>query len=300
MSAYDAIDSVARAAELGLAARKKIAGFKALLEGLRAEAKGLSPHALAGRVLEVTGYRDLLIKDDTAESDARLGNLEEMVGSIADYEQELGGEQEATLSGYLERVSLVNATDALEGTATVSLMTVHSAKGLEFRSVFITGMEEEIFPYSRVSHEEPEEIDEERRLAYVAITRARERLYIIHAGTRTLFGKTRYSSPSRFLRDLPEDTVTREGSAWAAAPYATPYQTPRAASLPVGTRVVERDAEDSQVGEGVAVRPGSRVYHKQFGEGVVERVEFGSAPTVVAKFKEHGTRRIHAKFLEYE
>src|SRR5450432_2848735 len=300
MSAYDAIDSVARAAELGSAARKKIAGFKALLEGLREEAKGLSPHALAGRVLEVTGYRDLLIKDDTAESDARLGNLEEMVGSIADYEQELGSEEEATLSGYLERVSLVNATDALEGLPTVSMMTVHSAKGLEIRSVFIAGMEEEIFPYSRVSHEEPEEVDEERRLAYVAITRARERLYIVHAGMRTLFGKTRYSSPSRFLRDLPEGTFVKEGSAWAAAPYAQPYSAPRAASLAVGTRVVERQPEDDQSGEGVQVRPGSRVYHKQFGEGVVERVEFGSAPTVVAKFKEHGTRRIHAKFLEYE
>jgi len=124
-------------------------------------------------VLEATGYRDILVKDDTAESDARLGNLEEMVGSIKEYEEELaqsGREEEATLEGYLERVSLVNATDALENTPTVSLMTVHSAKGLEFRSVFLTGMEEEIFPYSRVSHEEPEEIDEERRLAYVAIT----------------------------------------------------------------------------------------------------------------------------------
>jgi ATP-dependent exoDNAse (exonuclease V) beta subunit len=163
-----------------------------------------------------------------------------MVGSIADYERELGGEEEATLSGYLERVSLVNATDALDGLATVSLMTVHSAKGLEFRSVFITGMEEEIFPYSRVSHEEPEEIDEERRLAYVAITRARERLFIVHAGMRTLFGKTRYSSPSRFLRDLPDDTISREGTGWAATPYATPYTSQRATSLPVGTRVVER------------------------------------------------------------
>src|SRR6478735_8800994 len=300
MSAYDAIDHVSRDQELGSAGRKKIAAFKALLEGLRAEAGKLSPHALAGRVLEATGYRDLLVKDDTAESDARLGNLEEMVGSIADYERELGGEEEASLAGYLERVSLVNATDALEGGATVSLMTVHSAKGLEFRSVFITGMEEEIFPYSRVSHEEPEEIDEERRLAYVAITRARERLWIVHAGMRTLFGKTRYSSPSRFLRNLPEDTVQREGSGWSSAPYSTPYQAPRAVSLPVGTRVIERDADDSQVGEGVQVRPGSIVRHKQFGEGIVEKVEFGSMPTVVAKFKDHGTRRIHAKFLEYE
>ena len=258
------------------------------------------------RVLEATGYRDLLVKDDTAESDARLGNLEEMVGSIAEYERELGSEEEASLSGYLERVSLVNATDALEGVATVSMMTVHSAKGLEFRSVFITGMEEEIFPYSRVSHEEPEEIDEERRLAYVAITRARERLWIVHAGMRTLFGKTRYSSPSRFLRNLPEDTVLREGSGWSSAPYSTPYQAPRAATraapapLPVGTRVIEREADDSQVGEGIQVRPGSIVRHKQFGEGVVEKVEFGMTPTVVAKFKDHGVRRIHAKFLEYE
>jgi len=300
MSAYDAIDHVAREQELGSAGRKKLAAFKAIIEGLRDEAKTLSPHALAGRVLEVTGYRDLLVKDDTAESDARLGNLEEMVGSIADYERELGGEEEATLAGYLERVSLVNATDALEGGATVSLMTVHSAKGLEFRSVFITGMEEEIFPYSRVSHEEPEEIDEERRLAYVAITRARERLWIVHSGMRTLFGKTRYSSPSRFLRNLPEDTVLREGSGWSSAPYSTPYQAPRAVSLPPGTRVVEREADDSQVGEGIQVRPGSIVRHKQFGEGIVEKVEFGMTPTVVAKFKDHGTRRIHAKFLEYE
>ncbi|MET0791094.1 MAG: UvrD-helicase domain-containing protein [Polyangiaceae bacterium] len=301
LSAYDAVDAVVRASELGSAARKKLAAFKARMEGLREEAKGLSPHALAGRVLEVTGYRDVLIKDDNAESDARLGNLEEMVGSIADYERELGGDEEATLSGYLERVSLVNATDALEGLPTVSMMTVHSAKGLEFRSVFIAGMEEEIFPYSRVSHEEPEEVDEERRLAYVAITRARERLYIVHAGMRTLFGKTRYSSPSRFLRDLPADTFVKEGTGWAQAPYATPYQAPRAASIPVGTRVVERDDySGSDVGEGVQVRPGSVVRHAQFGEGIVERVEFGSAPTVVAKFKDFGVRRIHAKFLEYE
>jgi len=92
----------------------------------------------------------------------------------------------------------------------------------------------------------------------------------------------------------------REGTAWATAPYSTPYQAPRAVSLPVGTRIVEREADDSQLGDGVQVRIGSVVRHKQFGEGIVEKVEFGSMPTVVAKFKNHGTRRIHAKFLEYE
>jgi DNA helicase-2/ATP-dependent DNA helicase PcrA len=165
-------------------------------------------------------------------------------------------------------------------------------------------MEEEIFPYQRQGHDEPEEIDEERRLAYVAITRAREHLYILHAGMRTLFGKTRYSSPSRFLRDLPEETVVREGTAWSAAPYATPYPqsgySPASkTALPVGTRIVER--EDAHPDEpGIEVRPGSRVFHKTFGEGVVERVEFGNAPTVVANFKLVGTKRILAKFLEYE
>lgn len=307
MSAYDMIDGVARSAELGVAARKKLGAFKAMMEGLRTEAAKLTPHALANRVLEVSGYRDLLINADTAESDARLGNLEEMVGSIADYERELTGDEEATLSGYLERVSLVNATDVLEGAPTISLMTVHSAKGLEFRSVFITGMEEEIFPYSRVTHEEPEEVDEERRLAYVAITRARERLYIIHAAMRTLFGKTRYSSPSRFLRDLPPDTFVKEGTGFAPQAYSSSYGTsqrstsiaPRAA-LPVGTRVVEREPDYTDMGEGIQVRPGSRVFHAQFGEGIVERVDGGSMPTVTAKFGKHGLRRIHAKFLEYD
>jgi hypothetical protein len=116
-----------------------------------------------------------------------------------------------------------------------------------------------------------------------------------------LFGKTRYSSPSRFLRDLPADTFVKEGTGWAQTPYSTPYQAPRAASIPVGTRVVERDEySGSDVGEGIQVRPGSVVRHAQFGEGIVERVEFGNAPTVVAKFKDFGVRRIHAKFLEYE
>jgi DNA helicase-2/ATP-dependent DNA helicase PcrA len=194
---------------------------------------------------------------------------------------------------------LINATDTLTDAPKVSMMTVHMAKGLEFRSVFLTGMEEEIFPYQRMGHDEPEEIDEERRLAYVAITRARERLFILHAGMRTLFGKTRYSSPSRFLRDLPEETVVREGTAWSTPPYATPYgQSAGRAALPVGTRVVEREHEPD-LDTGVEVRPGSRVFHKIFGEGVVERVEFGNKPTVIAKFKE-GTKRVLASFLQFE
>ncbi len=210
--AFDAIVQAQR--ELGTAASKKLGAFRALIEGMQLEAKRLSPSELCGHILEVTGYRELLRKEDSAESDARLGNLEELVGSIQDYEEEASEHDETpTLSGYLERVSLVAAIDSQKNGPMVSLMTVHSAKGLEFDAVFLTGMEQEMFPYRGIASGEDEELEEERRLAYVAITRARRRLTITYAGSRTLFGQTRYLDRSQFLDDLPEDAIKLEGSA---------------------------------------------------------------------------------------
>jgi DNA helicase-2/ATP-dependent DNA helicase PcrA len=318
LSVYEAIPHAILGGELGTAAQKKLGAFRSLIETLRESGTRLPPSDIAARVLESTGYRDMLHDADSAEADARLGNLEELVGSIREYEQEIeeAGEQ-PSLEGYLERVSLIAAVDALADTPTVSLMTVHSAKGLEFRSVFLTGMEQEIFPYRGIDRDEPEELDEERRLAYVAITRARQRLYITYAGMRTLFGQTRYLARSQFLDDLPESVVSLEGS---AAPRVSPYgrdpsqlfyapsgYAPRAgaarqpvrAPLARGTRVVERD-EHVSAADGAGPRPGSRVWHRQFGEGVVERVEFGIKPTIVASFPDYGTRRILAQYLEFE
>ena len=125
---------------------------------------------------------------------------------------------------------------------------------------------------------------------------------------RTLFGKTRYSSPSRFLRDLPEDTFVKEGTGFApqASSSYSGYGSQRNTSIaprssnPIGTRIVEREPDYSEMGEGIQVRPGSKVFHAQFGEGIVERVDGGNMPTVTAKFGKHGIRRIHAKFLEYD
>ncbi|HYP87989.1 MAG TPA: UvrD-helicase domain-containing protein, partial [Polyangiaceae bacterium] len=213
--AFDAISQAQR--ELGTAAAKKLGVFKTLVEGFQDEAKRLSPSELCGHILEVTGYRELLRKEDTAESDARLGNLEELVGSLKDYEDEASSDgQTPSLSGYLERVSLVAAIDAQKSGAQVSLMTVHSAKGLEFDAVFLTGMEQEMFPYRGIASGEDEELEEERRLAYVAITRARHRLTITYAGSRTLFGQTRYLERSQFLEDLPKEAIKHEGSLRAA------------------------------------------------------------------------------------
>jgi len=330
VSAFDAIDQAQR--ELGTAASKKLGAFKALIQGFQGEAKRLSPSELAGHILEVTGYRELLRKEDTAESDARLGNLEELVGSLQDYETETVDET-PTLSGYLERVSLVAAIDAQKSGPQISLMTVHSAKGLEFDAVFLTGMEQEMFPYRGIASGEDEELEEERRLAYVAITRARRRLTITYAGSRTLFGQTRYLERSQFLEDLPKDAVKFEGSARAArsaggsagARYGAGYvggYSPggyRSRSgddfvgqrytgtsigksrspLSPGSRVVERDEYSQEgSGEGLAVRPGSHVRHPRFGEGIVQSVEGGMKPTVVASFPGVGEKRILLEFLE--
>jgi DNA helicase II / ATP-dependent DNA helicase PcrA len=328
--AFEAISQAQR--ELGTAAAKKLGAFKILIEGFQAEAKRLSPSELAGHILEVTGYRALLRKEDSAESDARLGNLEELVGSLQDYETETIDET-PSLSGYLERVSLVAAIDSQKGGPLVSLMTVHSAKGLEFDAVFLTGMEQEMFPYRGIASGEDEELEEERRLAYVAITRARRRLTITYAGSRTLFGQTRYLERSQFLDDLPKDAIKLEGSARAArsaggnagARYGSGYVggyspggyrsrsgddfagqrytgTGIAKSTPPlapGSRVIERDEYSQEPsGDGQAVRPGSHVRHTRFGEGVVRSVEGGMTPSVVANFPGFGEKRILLKFLE--
>jgi DNA helicase II / ATP-dependent DNA helicase PcrA len=198
-------------------------------------------------------------------------------------------------------VSLVSAIDTMKDQPKVCLMTVHSAKGLEFETVLLTGMEEEVFPYRGVESNVLEELDEERRLAYVAVTRARRRLFVIHAWMRTLFGQTRYLAPSRFLADLPDEVVRKEGGltrgiggSQAGAPQR---ETPR---LRPGERIVDSDAfDDVGSDEGSGVRPGDRVRHARFGRGIVESVEqSGSEPTIVARFPGYGTRRIRAGFLE--
>jgi DNA helicase-2/ATP-dependent DNA helicase PcrA len=321
-SASEALSALTQTDELGAAAKKKLSAFRDLLAELSGLASEVSASVLAQRVLDATGYVATLKAEDSAEADARLGNLEELVGAILDYEKDAEERgEEATLAGYLERVSLIANADTRSDGKMVSLMTVHSAKGLEFDSVFLTGMEETIFPYKGVDQnhgESEEELDEERRLAYVAITRARRRLAITHASTRLLFGRTHYLEASRFLDDLPANVVAREGKPKAPAASSSGYRYPgsygggygsasgyarRSAppsrpALAPGARVVERD-EAAYVEDGL-VRSGTRVRHKQFGRGIVETVEQGASPTIVAHFEEVGRKRVKAEFLEFE
>jgi DNA helicase II / ATP-dependent DNA helicase PcrA len=308
-SAFDAIEAAAKTEAIRAGARKRLLAFKALVDDLRREAATASVHDLAERVLDATGFRKTLEREDTAESDARLENLAELLGSIREFEADAEQAGQApTLSAYLERVSLVSDIDSVSQARGVTLMTVHGAKGLEFTTVLLTGMEEETFPYKGADGTSPEELDEERRLAYVAITRARERLYVSHVGMRTLFGRTRYAIGSRFLDDLPEAGVLRTRAARARA-ASVPFQgrrsfdgpgvpAPRPAAEESSERRIDYEAFDDLAYELRAnLGPGSRVYHQRFGEGIVRRVENGNAPAVVASFPGFGERKVLMEYL---
>ncbi|MCU0689971.1 MAG: UvrD-helicase domain-containing protein [Polyangiaceae bacterium] len=286
---------------LGPPARNRVSAVATLLAHLRTEAAALSPRSLAERVLEVTGYATSLSQDNTAEADARLGNLQELLGSLEEYEAEAsaGGEQ-PSLSGYLERVSLVSDVDQLKEESHVSMMTVHAAKGLEFSMVLLTGAEEDLFPYrSNSMAGDPSQLEEERRLAYVAFTRARHHLVVTYAGSRMIFGSTRYARPSRFLSDIPTEIVNRilspalaslqQAASHIACASPTTRHTARQPTLPPparapGERFIDHDLVDELPTDELQLLPGARVVHSRFGEGQVHAVQTSSSPPVVDVF----------------
>jgi ATP-dependent DNA helicase UvrD/PcrA len=177
----------------------------------------VGPGEVLQTALERSGYLAELEAEDTVESAGRLENLGELVGSAREFTR---------IDEFLEQVSLVADTDEISDDDQVVLMTLHSAKGLEFPVVFLIGAEEGVFPHSRALTE-PDELEEERRLAYVGITRARERLYVTHAWSRSLFGSTQYNAPSRFLEEIPTELVESHGNVTGRSAYGRQSLRPR-------------------------------------------------------------------------
>jgi DNA helicase-2/ATP-dependent DNA helicase PcrA len=307
-------------------ARKRLLSVRDLLAGLATKLGSLMPSQMLAEVLETTGFLSALRADDTAESEARVENLRELVTSVQGYELEAEAAGEgATLEGYLERVTLVSDADGLKDASRLTLMTVHGAKGLEFELVVLTGMEEDMFPYRGTSSREDRDLEEERRLAYVAITRARSRLVMTHAGTRQIFGSTRFGKPSQFLAQIPKDSAVQKATraSRAAAPRfidrSEPYERgpreewrhPFGGASPAGGRVTpsgftpgERFVDSEFFEDGGAsddsslpIRRGSRVIHEQFGEGEVREVVSANEPKVVVHFRVWGEKKILARFL---
>ena len=261
---------------LGAAAIKCVGRFTELVEGLRAEFESSPVAPLLTALLERSGYLDALRAERTIEAEGRIENLEELVGVAAEFDanRQVEGDVDLTpLEEFLQAISLYTDSDDLErGEAKVTLMTLHNAKGLEYRAVFIIGCEEGVFPHSRSLEEGNEE--EERRLCYVGITRARERLWMTHARSRRTFGNREVGIPSRFLSELPDDLVEREGSddqamtGWA-----------------LGSGSPERPGGTARADFGT----GDDVIHASFGEGIVTAVEPGGV--IVVRFAGDGAER---------
>ncbi|HVH45645.1 MAG TPA: UvrD-helicase domain-containing protein [Labilithrix sp.] len=248
LSLFEALGKLEDFAEdLGSAAKKRLGQFRELMSLLTAEAKDRPAAEVLRILLAKSGYKKALEEEDTAEAEGRLENLAELEGSMSDYEIEAEARGEVpTLEGFLERVSLVSDTDNLGDVEKVTLMTVHGAKGLEFELVLLTGMEEDMFPYRNQEPRSPEEMEEERRLAYVAITRARHHLIVTHGRQRQIFGTTRLGVPSRFIGDLPPNVIEHletaaaraagGGGRWIDRGSAEPSRSPRPSTAPSSWR----------------------------------------------------------------
>ena len=230
-----------------------------LLDELRFSRDVLGPAALLEAVADRTGYLAELVSEHTVESAGRIENIEELIGAAREVED---------LDAFLEQVSLVADADEVDGDSSkVTLMTLHTAKGLEYPVVFIVGMEDGVFPHLR-SLGEPDEMEEERRLAYVGITRARERLYLSNAWCRSLWGQTQYNPPSRFLNEIPDTLVRMEDGGRV--------QGSRRSDLSGRDRIVESAMRRAKTGpvhgtgaESLGLRVGESVVHAKWGEGVV-------------------------------
>jgi len=259
----DALDHAEDAGLSGKALRGA-AALRDLLAELAQLAETLAPGDLVDAVAHRTGYVAELEAERTHEADGRIENIFELAGVAAEYED---------LSEFLETVALVADSDELDGDGTrVNLMTMHTAKGLEFSAVFLTGLEEGIFPHMRTLAE-PLELEEERRLCYVGVTRARERLYMSHAWRRTLWGTTSHNIPSRFLSEVPADLVHDIGVVGSGKPDAG-FAQPRSRRQTTGAETLGLAAGDQVVhdrwGEGTVVSAAGE------GDGAQAEVRFGS------------------------
>ncbi|MEU5519161.1 DNA helicase PcrA [Streptomyces sp. NPDC047860] len=273
----------------GMAARSSnaVKRFNTLMEDLRTVVEsGAGPATVLEAILERTGYLAELQASTDPQDETRIENLQELAAVALEFEQERGEGEPAALSDFLEQVALVADSDQIpdedeDGSGVITLMTLHTAKGLEFPVVFLTGMEDGVFPHMRALGE-TKELEEERRLAYVGITRARERLYLTRSTLRSAWGQPSYNPPSRFLEEIPAAHLewkrtgpSAPGSSGPAAGVAASLSSSRSRSSASGASgfATRRTAEKPVVSLAV----GDRVTHDQFGLGTVVAVKGSGA-----------------------
>lgn len=329
ISFYDALCVAEQVPGLGKAAAK-IRPFVLFIQSMKAKAKLLSVADLLQEVIETTGYVRELEAEGTDEAEARIENIDELISKAVDYAE---GEEAPTLNGFLENVALVADIDSFdENSAYVVLMTLHSAKGLEFPNVYLAGLEDGLFPsyMSITSDNSQAEIEEERRLAYVGITRAKKNLTITSARVRMVRGQTQYGKVSRFVREIPpellsgkiyepktkeepieQSTFQKARKAFRTVPsyggsgygkevgegYGSTFRSSKA-TKPVYTKV-ENQRDFGSAGGALSYQVGDRVRHIKFGDGKVMAIVSGGRDyEVTVDFDKAGTKKMFASFAK--
>jgi DNA helicase-2/ATP-dependent DNA helicase PcrA len=266
----------------------RIEAFTDFLREIRALSESVPVSELIKLVIVKSGYLAALEAEATDEAKDRIANLGALISSAAEYEND---SEEPTLQGFLEEAALMSDIDNYDGSAdTVTMMTVHSAKGLEFPVVFIAGLEEGIFPGQNSAYY-PEELEEERRLAYVGITRAKEKLHMTYVRSRMLFGSTVYNRPSRFIAEVPDNLKDQpENLPRFVRSMGAPVKKPAVAEKPGISRPKS---------EGVSYIEGETVTHNTFGQGMVLSVKpMGGDILLEIAFEKYGTKKLMANFAK--
>lgn len=268
----------------------KLKPFTDLIEELD-KFKEDSIHDLAQKIVKLSGYQKMLEEEDSFEAENKLDNIKELLSSIKEFEQI---HPESTLNSYLETISLIQEADAYEGDDNyVTLMTVHCSKGLEFKIVFISGLEDGLFPHQN-SLLEFSELEEERRLLYVAITRAMEKLYLSSAFQRRFFATRAYKMPSRFLAEIKQTYITPE-KPMEIYPIGKAGRKERAESSYFYDYIPDYDDNSTPYRKGIKIR------HPEFGEGIVQRCEkSGDHVRLTINFKYFGVKKIVPGYADLE
>lgn len=298
MGFYDALREAEQIPSIGRAA-VKVEPFVTFIQTLRSKQEFLSPSELLKDIIESTGYVEELQKEGTDEAEARIENIDELITKVVSYEEE---DETPTLSGFLEEVALVADIDSVDGDDNqVLLMTLHSAKGLEFPYVYLAGMEDGIFPsYMTITADDPTEIEEERRLCYVGITRAMKELTLSCAQQRMIRGETQYNKVSRFIKEIPRELVElgREfpEKKLKEIPMPTSYQQMKQAFKQPA--FIPKQFEVKKV-QGLDYGVGDTVKHIKFGAGVVTDItEGGRDYEVTVNFDKVGVKKMFASFAK--
>jgi DNA helicase-2/ATP-dependent DNA helicase PcrA len=279
--------------------------FRDLIVSLTEMARAESVSTALGKMLDRSGYLQDLRDDRSEDGEARIENLAGLVSAAREYEAR---EPEPSLGGFVDRLSLLSDVDEEEGSrnARIWMMTLHSAKGLEFPTVILAGLEEGLFPHSR-SSEDQEELEEERRLCYVGMTRARRRLVLTGAARRRIFGEYQSSQPSRFIEEIPGELVDVVAPAYSSSAYQGSFARHDFRSNPYsrGNRVREIEPtysyEDEDQSTNITLKSGMRVRHQQFGIGNIISVEpLEDDAKLVVRFSTVGVKTLRARYARLE